>query len=568
MKKKNIFAVSSMLALTVMAGGMLSSCTGDFENLNTNQTEVDPSDLPFSAQCAEPMEYCYPPQQNMFQFWTNLTVDLYGGYFMTPNGNFTNGDMGENRGHSGGMYENYYLHIFNNTRRIIASCTKNNQPGIAAVMSVVQAVGTMMTTDAYGPLAYSSILNEESESSYRFDSQQKLYEAMLTDLNNALPAIKNMSENDKESLATFDEWCGGDTERWAQIVNTLRLRIALRLSKRVDEMQADGFDLKQIAADAATNTLAVSGKDVLIDKGLENEMWLMFAWGDCGFNANLTTIMSGFNDPRQPLYMTKNVGEIEEKNDAGTVVKTTAANSGYYGIRFASGLPGKPNYAANYSQWIDGNNSLGVYSMPLPIFKAAESYFLLAEAKLRWGIGSESVQSLYEKGIRCSMENELEYRGKYAGVTAYDAGAIDAYINGTTGQADFVNPGDSNLNHEAMSRVCVKWDEGASDEEKLERIITQKFLALFPLSNEAWAEQRRTGYPKFFPAAVDESNGAVNKEEGVRRLIYSTNAYDTNANGVKGGIEILNQENTSKKGISGDKGGTHVWWDNANKGNF
>ena len=42
-----------------------------------------------------------------------LTIDLYGGYFMTPNGNFTNGDMGENRGHSGGMYENYYLHIFN-----------------------------------------------------------------------------------------------------------------------------------------------------------------------------------------------------------------------------------------------------------------------------------------------------------------------------------------------------------------------------------------------------------------------------------------------------------------------
>ena len=35
---------------------------------------------------------------------TNLTVDLYSGYFMTPNGNFTNGDMGENRGHSGGLW--------------------------------------------------------------------------------------------------------------------------------------------------------------------------------------------------------------------------------------------------------------------------------------------------------------------------------------------------------------------------------------------------------------------------------------------------------------------------------
>lgn len=553
-----------MLALAVLGGGMLSSCTGDFEKLNTNGVQVDPADLPFSAQCAEAMEYCYPPQQNMFQFWTNLTIDLYGGYFMTPNGNFTNGDMGENRGHSGGMYENYYLHIFNNTRRIISDCNKNNQPGIAAVMSVVQAVGTMQATDAYGPLAYSSILNEESESEYRFDSQQKLYETMLTDLGNALTAVNNMSDNDKAILASFDEWCGGDTQRWAQIINTMRLRIALRLSKRADEMKADGFDLQQIATEAATNTLAVSGKDVLINKGLENEMWLMFAWGDCGFNANLTTIMTGFNDPRQPLYMSKNTGEIDDVNTGAK----TAAGSGYYGIRFASGLPSKPNYTANYSQWIDISNSIGVYSMPLPIFKAAESYFLLAEAKLRWNIGSESVESLYEKGIRCSMENELSYRGKYAGVTEYAPGAIDDYINGTTGQADFVNPGDASLNHAAMSNLCVKWDEGATNEQKLERIITQKFLALFPLSNEAWAEQRRTGYPKFFPAAVDESNGGVDKEEGVRRVIYSSNAYDTNANGVKGGIEILNQENTSKKGKSGDTGGTHVWWDNANKGNF
>ena len=113
-----------MLALAVMGGGMLSSCTGDFEDLNTNKTQVDPGDLPFSAQCAEPMNYCYPPHQNMFQFWTNLTIDLYGGYFQTPHGNFTNCDMGENRGHSGGMYENYYLHIFNNTRRNITNLDK------------------------------------------------------------------------------------------------------------------------------------------------------------------------------------------------------------------------------------------------------------------------------------------------------------------------------------------------------------------------------------------------------------------------------------------------------------
>lgn len=567
MKKNKILKYALWMALPVLGSGVMTSCTDSFENLNTSGVQVDPNELPFSAQCTEPMNYCYPPQQNMFQFWTNLTIDLYGGYFMTPNGNFTNGDMGENRGHSGGMYENYYLHIFNNTRRIIADCDASNQLGLAGVMRIVQAYGTLMTTDAHGPLAYSSILSGEYESYFPFDSQQDIYIAMLKDLDKAITDIQNMTEAEKLTLATFDSWCQADTELWVKIANTMKLRMALRLSKREAEMNAAGIDLKAVAAAAAPNTLATVNKDIVIDKSLENEMWLMFNWGDCGFNANLVTLMSGMKDPRQPLYMTKNVNDVTVKvgeEDKVVVPKNTE----YLGIRFASGLPGKPNSWSNFSGWIDTPNALGVYSMPLPIFKAAESYFLLAEAKLRWNIGSESIQSLYENGIRVSMENELAYRGKYAQITAYPANAVEDYINGTTGQIDFVDPANAALSTPALNKLGVKWDEGASNEQKLERIMIQKYLALFPLSTEAWAEQRRTGYPRLFPAYVNESNGAVDTEEGVRRVIYSSNAYDTNAKGLEEGLKLLDKENSSKKGISGDKGGTHVWWDNADKGNF
>ena len=104
MKRNKILTYAFLMAFPMTVGSIFSSCTDDFEKLNTSNIQVNPADLPFAAQCTEPMTYCYPPQQNMFQFWTNLTIDLYGGYFMTPNGNFTNGDMGENRGHSGGMY--------------------------------------------------------------------------------------------------------------------------------------------------------------------------------------------------------------------------------------------------------------------------------------------------------------------------------------------------------------------------------------------------------------------------------------------------------------------------------
>lgn len=548
-----------MLALAVMGSGMLSSCTDDFEDLNTNKTQVDPGDLPFAAQCAEAMNYCYAPHQNMFQFWTNLTIDLYGGYFQTPHGNFTNCDMGENRGHSGGMYENYYLHIFNNTRRNITNLEKQSKPGLAATMRIVQAVGTMQATDAYGPLAYSSIINAESETTYRFDSQQKLYEQMLDDLDKAIVDLKAMGEDEKVSLATYDTWGGGDPAIWVQIANTMKLRIALRLSKRESEMAADGYDLKAIATAAADNTLAVSGKDIVI-KDQSNELKRMFEWLDCGMNANLVTLMVGMNDPRLPLYMTKNADDIT--NEKGV---TTPKGSVYCGIRYASGMKQKGSdgwYGYKMSQWV------GSYNTPLPIFKAAEAYFLLAEAKLRWNIGGTSVKDLYEQGIRLSIKNELAYKGSFADIENISDADINTYINGTTGQADYVDPGDSEHNCKAVNTLGVKWDDAASKEDQLARIQTQKYIALFPLSNEGWAEQRRTGYPKFFVALVNKSNGAVDTQEGVRRVIYSSNAYDTNAEGIKGGIELLDKENTSKKGISGDKGGTHLWWDNANKGNF
>lgn len=539
----------------LVASGLLYSCTGNFEDMNTSGVQVNPGDLPLSAQCAEPMRYCYPPQQNMFQFWTNLSIDLYSGYFMTPNGNFSNGDLGENRGHSGGMYENHYLHVFNNTRRLIKTFDEDGKAGLAGVMRIVQAYSLMMTTDAYGPLAHSSILSGEYESYFPFDSQQQLYQTMLDDIEIAIKGFNSMSDNEKADLTVFDDWCAGDVELWKKIANTMKLRIALRLSKRESEMAAAGYDLKKIAADAASNTLANGGKDILIDKKLENEMWLMFAWGDCGFNANLVTLMSGFQDPRQPLIMTKN----SEIKDGDNVI--LAKNSEYLGIRFASGLPAKPNLWGNFSGWV------APFDAALPIFRQAESYFLLAEAALR-GWTSGNVQTLYEDGIRTALKNEFAYRGKFVAKSEMTDAAINAYINGTTTQIDYVDPIDSKLNVKAVNHLCVKWDDAAGNEDKLARIITQKYLALFPLSTEAWAEQRRTGYPVLFPPYVNESQGAITSEEGIRRQIYSSNAGDTNAEGLKGGIELLNKENSSKTGHTGDVGGTRVWWDNADKGNF
>lgn len=82
---------------------------------------------------------------------------------------------------------------------------------------------------------------------------------------------------------------------------------------------------------------------------------------------------------------------------------------------------------------------------------------------------------------------------------AIDDAAISSYINDDTSSPEgYTDPWKPEYNSDPTTSITVKWDEGASNEEKLERIITQKWIANFPLSTEAWADYRRTGYPKLF----------------------------------------------------------------------
>ena len=69
MKLKNILRNVTAMALPL---ALLGSCTGDFEELNTNPYEIDPEELPFEAQFSTPLSFSYPTHQNLFQYWTCL----------------------------------------------------------------------------------------------------------------------------------------------------------------------------------------------------------------------------------------------------------------------------------------------------------------------------------------------------------------------------------------------------------------------------------------------------------------------------------------------------------------
>lgn len=132
-------------------------------------------------------------------------------------------------------------------------------------------------------------------------------------------------------------------------------------------------------------------------------------------------------------------------------------------------------------------------STPYLWINAAEVAFLKAEYELRWGT-KDAAKALYEQAIRLSFEDK----------GAKDA---DAYIADKTRKPAAYNDPLGNYSATALSSITIAWeddsaegaDKAAIKERNLERIITQKWIAIFPLGVEAWSEHRRTGYPRLLP---------------------------------------------------------------------
>ena len=88
-----------------------------------------------------------------------------------------------------------------------------------------------------------------------------------------------------------------------------------------------------------------------------------------------------------------------------------------------------------------------------------------------------------------------------------ECSGADAYLQSSKTPADYKDAdGGYGKDMSATSTITPKWDDSASEEAKLERLIVQKWIALFPNGQEGWSEIRRTGYPKVFALPVS-TNG-------------------------------------------------------------
>lgn len=135
--------------------------------------------------------------------------------------------------------------------------------------------------------------------------------------------------------------------------------------------------------------------------------------------------------------------------------------------------------------------------------------------------------------------------------------SVDTYMNTNKVPVKHEFIGSYACSFSAPSTATAKFE--GNTEQKLEKIIIQKWIALFPNGQEAWTEWRRTGYPKLNPVMVNNgSSQGATKEGGIRRMIYPTSFYQTEEGQAiyNAALQLLNNGQGGE-----DKSSTRLWWD-------
>ena len=270
-----------------------------------------------------------------------------------------------------------------------------------------------------------------------------------------------------------------------------------------------------------------------------NPYWIITNWGEYRMSALMESVMVGYDDPRTGVFFSETVN-----------YQNTGEGMPHKGLR--NGLSreelGTPNLNDLHSDmgtiFLNEGRGGSAAGEPWRVLSAAEAQFLLAEGAVEgWAMGG-TAQEFYEKGITLSLTEPR---------IAADAGTIAAYINSDNTPSDVSYSFKPEWNIAASSNIPVAFMTGGTKEQQLEQIGTQKWIAIYPDGWEAWAELRRTNYPKPYPR-LNSDNEFVPADVVMPRLVFVQGEYSNNSEAVLAAEKFPEL-------VGGNLNSTKLWWD-------
>ena len=308
----------------------------------------------------------------------------------------------------------------------------------------------------------------------------------------------------------------GSAASWIRFANSLKLRILIRQSRVAGK---DAYIISEINKAAATaEGFLTAGLDVSSNPGyLATDGKTNPFYDRWGYAAN-GTIRALARYPRPTVFL---FDVLKASNDTFRLKRLFYAAGGENGSN--PGVSTKAEVLSNYvpvpfgiaSGYLSQNTSYigpsqivkGQFNKNMILMTAAESFFLLAEAKQRYGAAVTlplTAQAYYEQGVKESFR-----------LTGTAAAAATTLLTSGKDLADWT-----------------------ASPDKLKAIWMQKWIALVNYGGlEAWSEFRRTNFPVTPPSA----SGAANQKLPLR-LFYPQTESTSNGENVtgQGTIDVFN----------------------------
>ena len=442
MEMKNKNKTKVLLIAGVMM--LLSSCTADFDemNISPNSATLVPATNVLGSAMTTSMYTLFGTRLDCYY------TGAYSGYISAP-------DYEYRVDINNSMWQSMYITMTYATDAMRLAMDEGNDNLYAAALTF-RAYNAQKTTDMWGDVPYTEAFQLEGGILYpAYDPQELIYNTLLDELETAA----NLFDEAGSLIGVGDFLMNGDVLKWKKFCNSLRLRVAIRMSSR-DEATASST-IAAILANPAKYPIMTSNDDNAYwwFPGIapDQEIWYesMGTIGDAekksGWRMQQPIIdaLMNNNDPRLPVYA--------DENAYGT----------YSGHRFG------PNDRSDTMNNSFNKSHIGDWYMNdpagfVPYMNCAEVYFCLAEAYER-GLVSGDAQAAYEMGITMSCMESGQI----------DQAAVTAFLAETE----------------------IAWNGGTTT--NLEKIALQKWVSLFKQSVEGWSEARRTDIPLLTGVAED-----------------------------------------------------------------
>ena len=411
------------------------SCTKDFEEINTDPN--NPTDVPSINVIVNVIRL---HTQAYYNDWGDMNEPSSWANHLGKIQYIDEAAYRFREGTVNGLWANTYLNLNDLGLIIEKESRTGGNPNIKAIAMTLRAYIFHMATDRWKDIPYSEAgRGHQGITTPAYDTQESIYLDLLAQLKAANELYTTAATY---AIGSSDVLFGGNIIKWKRFNNSLRLRVAIRMSNVAPAIAKT--NIEEILTNPATYPIITANADNVYlwwqATAPYKEPWNSdrtdAGRDDHGMCVTLIDILKDHDDPRLPVY-----------------AKPAAADGEYRGV-VSGDLPENVGALNRISRI--GAIFRDVPDGFTPILRAAEVHFIIAEAAFKnWNTGGITAQQAYEAGVAASL---AEY-GLSASYTAY------------------------------IAQPDIAWNN------QLNQIYHQKWISLFKNGNEAWAENRRTDYP-------------------------------------------------------------------------